>query len=79
MKRTIASILALSVVAALLSGCGSGETTSTELNAERDQMQKQVPPNQEPAPPSTDVVQMNSGGSGGGEASNEMPKGIRGK
>ena len=63
------------VVAGVMGGCGSGDTSATDLQKEKDEIKKQTPANLTPVDPGNDMKTMGSGN----DQSNIMPKGIRGK
>lgn len=75
MKKNIWAILVIALAACLLVGCGAGETSSGDLQAEKEAIKKQTPANLEPVSPGNDMQKM---GAPSGET-NMMPKGIRDK
>ncbi|MBS1715018.1 MAG: hypothetical protein JST30_11850 [Armatimonadetes bacterium] len=77
MLRNLLALCLAAALTGLLAGCGSGETSSSDLKTENDQIKKQSV-DQGQVAPINDTVQMGGpGGSGGG--SNIMPKGVRDK
>ena len=58
-------------------GCSS-ETTSGDMQKEKDEIKKQTPANLEPVNPGNDMQNM-GGGNTADQGGNIMPKGVRGK
>jgi hypothetical protein len=63
MLKSLVGAAVLAVVIAAC-GCASGETTQTDLDKEREAMEKQTPANLDPVKPPDDTVMM-GGGKGG--------------
>ena len=78
MRKYIWTAFVAMVAFGVLGGCGSGETGTSDLQKENDEMKKQTPANLAPVQPPADTVNMGGGGTAG-EQSNMMPKGVRGK
>lgn len=60
----IAFLAALAAVVPLVAGCGTGATTESDLDAERNAIEKQTPSNVEPVKPPDDTVSMGAGKGG---------------
>jgi hypothetical protein len=63
--RWLAAIASVASMAMLL-GCGAGETSQSDLDKERAQIEKQTPSNLEPVDPPKDTMMMGGSKSSGG-------------